>query len=105
MKSLVSGFILFPFIALSAYAEGDIRKGPTFYGEHCDLCGEYGYCNRMPSHKEAVNALRSHYEKRGLRVLILRQKERFLEAEIYNGGTRVDRVLLDLKTGRIRSMY
>ncbi len=105
MNIPVFAFILLAFLAPDAYADGDSVKGTTFYGEHCDLCGDYGYCNRRVTFEEAVHALRAHYSKRGLRVLILRQKERFLEAEIYNEGTRVDRVLLDLKTGRIRSMY
>jgi len=66
------------------------------------LCGDYGYCARTPTHKEAVNALKSYYEKRGLRVLVLKQKDRFLEAEVYRNGNII---LLDLKTGRIRSIY
>lgn len=97
--------ILLIFVASYASAESGAGKGIVPYGEHCELCGEYAYCSRMPTHKEAVNALKSHYEKRRLRVIVLKQRERFLEAEIYNNGTMIDRILLDLRTGRIRSIY
>ena len=69
------------------------------------MCGEYGYCSRTPTHREAVNALTSYYVRRGFRVFVIRQKDRFLEAEIYRDRNRVDRILLDLRTGRIRSVY
>ena len=105
MHRLIIVLVVLMFVAPYVYAESDAGRGIVPYGEHCQLCGEYAYCTRTPSQKEAVNALSSYYEKRGHRVIILRQKERFLEAEIYRNGKLVDRVLLDLRTGRIRSTY
>ncbi len=105
MRRWISAFILVIFLAPHVYAQADTKRGIQSYGDHCELCGEYGYCNRQASHKEAVIALRSYYEKRGLRVRVVKQKDRFLEAEVYNDGAKVDSILLDLKTGRIRSIY
>jgi hypothetical protein len=94
------------FLAASYVSAGGVGgSGIIFYGEHCELCGDYAYCTKTPTHDEAVSALKSHYDKRRLRVIVLRQKDRFLEAEIYNNGSRIDRILLDLRTGRIRSIY
>jgi len=105
MYKVVLVLILFMFLASPLFAESDATRGITSYGEHCQLCGEYGYCKTQPAHKDVVNALSSHYEKRRLRVLVLKQKDRFLEAEIYKNGAVIDRILLDLRTGRIRSIY
>ncbi|MCL5022435.1 MAG: hypothetical protein M1497_03550 [Nitrospirae bacterium] len=92
-------------VASQVYAETISKPIITFYGEHCEICGTYGYCNHQVSYQQAVGALRSYYGKKGLRVLVIRPKERFMEADISRNGVVVDRVLLDLKTGRIRSIY
>jgi hypothetical protein len=105
MRRVVSVLVFLIFVVSYAYAENNAGRGIISYGDNCQLCGEYAYCNRTPTHREAVNALSLYYEKRGHRVIVLRQKERFLEAEIYKNGHMVDRVLLDLRTGRIRSTY
>ena len=105
MKRWIYTLALSGILTSNAYAEINTQRGIAPYDDNCRLCGEYGYCSEQPTHKEAVNALRSYYEKRGLRVLVLKQKGRFLEAEVYNDGSIVDRVLLDLRTGRIRSIY
>ncbi|HYA26500.1 MAG TPA: hypothetical protein VEE82_00740 [Thermodesulfovibrionales bacterium] len=105
MKKVVAVLLLIVLVTSGAYAETLLKKGIVFYGDQCQLCGEYGYCSRIPTHREAVNALISYYSKRGFRVIVIRQKERFLEAEIYKDNDSVDRVLLDIKTGRMRSLY
>jgi 2-phospho-L-lactate transferase/gluconeogenesis factor (CofD/UPF0052 family) len=92
-------------LSSNVYAESLREKETTPYGDNCPLCGEYGYCSNQPTHEEAANALKSYFGKRGLRVIVLKQKDRFLEVEVYRNGTPVDRVILDLRTGRIRSMY
>lgn len=97
--------VLVLFAASYVHAESDGRRGIVSYGEHCGICGQYGYCSREVSREEAVGALRRYYEKRGLAVLVIRERERFLEAVIHGNGMVVDRVLFDVRTGRIRSIY
>ncbi len=86
------------------YVENNPEKVAP-YGEECPLCGEYGYCSKPPTHDEVVAALEAHFGKQGLSVVILKPRDRFLEVGVYRNGKLVDRVLLDLKTGRIRSIY
>jgi hypothetical protein len=93
------------FLSSHVRAESLHEKETVPYGDNCPLCGEYGYCSKPPTHEEAANALKSYFGKRGLNVMVLKQKDRFLEVEVYRNGTLVDRVLLDLRTGRIRSIY
>lgn len=98
--------LMLPFLLFqNAYAADPSGRGITPYGDTCDLCGDYGYCGREPTHREVVGALRSYYGKRGMEALVREPKGRFVEVEIYKNGRTVDRVLLDLKTGRIRSVY
>ncbi|MDI6800725.1 MAG: hypothetical protein QMD01_01515 [Thermodesulfovibrionales bacterium] len=78
----------------------------TPYGDTCPLCGEYGYCKKQPTSKEIANALESYYSKKGFSVIILkRQNGRFIEAEVYRNNEIKDRILLDCKTGKLRSIY
>ena len=86
------------------YAENDHEK-VTPYGEKCQLCGEYGYCSKIPTYKEAINALQSYYGQKGMNVIVLRQRGRFMDVEVYRNKIMVDRIILDLRTGRLRSAY
>ena len=93
---------------------GDVRaetkkeaqeKGITPYGVSCPLCGEYGYCKKEVKHEEAVRALEKYYKGKGMTVAITKKEGRFIEADIYKGKDIVDKVVLDCKTGKIRSTY
>ncbi len=77
----------------------------TPYGDYCPLCGDYGYCRKQPTKKEVSQALNDYYLKKGLKASITRQFERFVEAEVYRKNFLVDRVLIDIRTGRMRSIY
>ncbi len=87
------------------YAENRPSESATSDGERCPMCGAYGYCKEQPTHKEAVNVLQSHYAKKGMQVVIIKQDGRFIEAEITKNKKLIDKILLDSKTGRIRSIY
>ena len=80
-------------------------KGVTPYGVSCPICSEYGYCKKEAKHEEAVRALEKYYEERGMTATVTKKEGRFIEADIYKGKDMVDRVVLDCKTGRIRSIY
>lgn len=96
--------ILSVVLATSGYAGISSEEGRSPFGDTCPLCGEYGYCTEPPSHKAAIHVLATHYAKRGLHVVVVKEKGRFLEAEVYRKRELVDKVLLDLRTGRIRSI-
>lgn len=101
-------------VALALIMSGDVRaetkkdvqeKGITPYGVSCPLCGEYGYCKKEVKHEEAVKALEKYYKEKGMTVAITKKEGRFIEANVYKGKDIVDRVVLDCKTGKIRSIY
>lgn len=104
MRKLILVSTLFASLLSGAYSKGSGDE-ITPYGAYCPLCGEYGYCTKQPTKKEITDALKSYYSKKGLRVVLIKQDGRFAEAEVYKDGEIVDRILLDSKTGRMRSIY
>jgi hypothetical protein len=71
----------------------------------CPLCDTYGNCKRPLTYEEAVSSVESYYEGRGMKAVVTKRSERFLEAAVYKSSAVVDKVLMDRKTGRIRSIY
>jgi hypothetical protein len=88
-------------LSSGVYAQSDI----TPYGVSCPRCGEYGYCKKPLTYQEAVKAFKSYYEEKGFKVVTTEHRGRFIEADIYRDEKIVDKVILDRKTGRIRSIY
>lgn len=79
--------------------------GPvTPYGGYCKDCAIYGSCRESIPPREAMQSLRKYYKERGYRLGIVVHKGRFIEAEVFQGGRQVDKVIFDRKTGRIRSI-
>ena len=81
------------------------RKALHHTAFHALLCGEYGYCKKEVKHEEAVRALEKYYKEKGMTVAITKKEGRFIEADVYKDKDLVDRVVLDCKTGKIRSIY
>ncbi|MDI6744950.1 MAG: hypothetical protein QMD07_06195 [Thermodesulfovibrionales bacterium] len=100
--------------ALTAFMSGNSHaetkkeaqeKGITPYGVSCPLCGQYGYCKKEAKYEEAVRALEKYYKEKGMTVVITKKEGRFIEADVYKDKDLADRVVLDCKTGKIRSIY
>jgi hypothetical protein len=89
-------------ISFFAYAE---ENNVTPYGDYCRDCAIYGTCKEIIPPNVAVIALSRYYSERGYRVGTIYHKGRFIEAEIFKHNRRVDVVLFDRKTGRLRSIY
>ena len=108
MKRWLFIVVLTGILTGDAYAEtkkDEPEKGVTPYGVSCPLCGEYGYCKKEARHEEAVRALEKYYKGKGMTVTVTKKEGRFIEADVYKDKDLVDRVVLDCKTGRIRSIY
>lgn len=105
MTGIVYTIVLFSFFNTSNAYAGNMEGAVTPYGVHCDVCGDYGYCEKAVTQEQAAGALQSYYQRRGFHVIVLRQNGRFLEAAVYKNGGIVDRILFDVRTGRLRSMY
>jgi len=98
--------LLFTLILIIILSSGVYAKdGVTPYGVPCPMCREYGYCKRPLTYQEAARALESYYEKRGLRAVVTGHEGRFTKADIYRDGEVVDKVILDRRSGRMRSIY
>ncbi len=81
------------------------EEGGIPYGAPCGLCGDYGYCPQLPSPGKASRFLASFYAGKGLKTVVKKSGRRFMEAEIYREDVLIDKVLLDMRTGRIRSIF
>lgn len=104
MKRTFAAIFLF-LLALGAYALVESRKEAAVpRADSCPLCGGYDYCSDQPTFNEAAGVLRAYYREKGMDARVIKQDGRFLEAEIYKGRDPVDKVLLDLRTGRIKSI-
>jgi len=98
--------VLFLPLVLSVASFSLAGEGPvTPYGDYCRDCTIYGVCKQPIPPGEAIHSLRKYYEARGYQLGIVSHKGRFIEAEIFRDNRRVDKVLFDRKTGRVRSMY
>ncbi len=102
VRTIFFVIILVFSISFIAYAE---ENNVTPYGDYCRDCTIYGTCKEIIPPRVAVIALERYYMERGYRVGTIYHKGRFIEAEIYKNNRRVDMVLFDRKTGRLRSIY
>ena len=96
---LVAGLMI-PVASFTSAGE----KPVTPYGDHSKDCTLYGTGNKLLPLSESIHGLKRYYEVRGYAVGILRYRGRFIEAEIYKDGSKVDKVLFDRISGRVRSI-
>ncbi|GAB4389958.1 MAG: hypothetical protein Kow0025_18740 [Thermodesulfovibrionales bacterium] len=94
-------------LSADSYARKESSPYGTYQGGRRGS-SEKGYGEKKPvvSSGEARRALERHFEGRGVRVGRMEEREYFFEAEIIGrDGEVVDRVIVDKRTGRIRSTY
>lgn len=66
----------------------------------------YGEKKKISTTEEALKALKKHFEKKDIVIGEIIEKELYFEAEIKDQkNTVVDKVIIDKRTGRIRSIY
>jgi hypothetical protein len=80
------------------YPYGDYKKGTTD--------SSYGEKRPVTTVEEAKKVLTEYFAKKDVRIGEIKEKELFFEAEIRDKGNNlVDKVIIDKRTGRIRSTY
>jgi hypothetical protein len=95
-------FLSVPAMTMSGFA-GDKRTTP--YGDYCKDCGTYGiYKDILPLDK-AKSSIKGYYQSKGYRVGNMYHQGRFIKADIYQNKKKVDKIIFDRKTGRLRSIY
>lgn len=78
------------------------------YGDHCydSRWGWYGAKRTGNTDREAKKLLQEYYADSDVRIGKIVEKELYFKAEILDRYSRVvDRVIVDKRTGRIRSTY
>ena len=82
---------------------GDRRDGFYPYGE---FRRGYGEKRAVANSQEARRMLKDYFARRDVRIGDIRERELFFEADIRDRrGALVDKVIIDKRTGRIRSTY
>jgi hypothetical protein len=102
VKSLVTlGMLLFSIIAVSG-AHGADEKDP--YGGSRE--GGYGEKKEVLTPGDAEKMLKQYFAKKNVMIGEIREKELYFEAEVRDKDNKViDKVIVDKRTGRIRSIY
>ncbi len=104
-KALFFSIIAVMGISSAAYAQ-EIRSHIfIFYYGNC--CGAaYGICHNVMTQQQAEHALTDYFAKHGYTAVIKGQiGHHFIKADIFSGKNYVDTVILDMRTGKIRSIY
>lgn len=99
-------FLLSPSFSQPFCPDCPMGYGRPPYGAYCPEKGWYGAKQPVRSPEEAVAILRAYFKDNGLIIKIVRERRWGFIAEITEAdGTLVDIVIVDRRTGRIRSIY
>ncbi len=105
MKSLFLIVLLASSLGTAAAQERKARENVHVFF-YTDCCGSaYGICNTQMTVPQAVHSLTMYFASHGYATVIREQISHFIKADVYSGKTYVDTVILDMKTGKIRSIY
>ena len=110
MIFLASQFAILDLLnAQQAGVNGQVERQPV-YGQYwqSEKWGWYGAKRTVSTPADAQHILEQFliHHQRDVRVVRMREKAHFFVAEIINGkGVMVDLILIDKRTGRMRSMY
>lgn len=92
-----------PWLVAQAYADS-IRDEQSPYGGSGG--GTYGEKRGVATKEEAEQVLRGYFEKKQVRIGKITEKELYFEAEILDSrNTVIDKVIVNKRTGRIRSIF
>lgn len=116
----VAGFLLFVllnWVASAGIAPGSFSGKNGFFGPSCAYAAEegpyggsqrgtYGEKQQVTTKEQAKAILKDYFSKKDVTVGSIREKQYYFEADILDGrGKVVDKVIVDKRTGRIRSIY
>lgn len=106
--SIFRAALMTVFLVLAAafiVASAETEEKQSAYGEGADR-SVYGEKHPVSTVDEARKQLNDFYEGKGYKVFSIVEKELYFEAEVRDkNGNVVDRVVIDKRTGRIRSIF
>jgi len=103
---MTAGFFVAPSTSISQPDCGCREQRP--YGGYCrgPQSGWYGARNPVKTAEDARNLLQRYYEGENMVIDKIRERELYFEADIKDKKDNLlDRVIVDKRTGRIRSIY
>jgi hypothetical protein len=102
LMSLVIAGLIFVHASAASKAFGADESG--LYGGSRE--GGYGEKKEVLTPGDAEKILRQYFAKKNVMIGDIREKELYFEAEVRDKDNKViDRVIVDKRTGRIRSIY
>lgn len=76
------------------------------YGDYCPMWGSYGARKIVKTAKEAKKILQEYFKNEPVVIGKIKERKLFFEAEIKDKNNNlIDVVIVDRRTGRIRSIY
>ncbi len=110
MKKLVLLIILLITAVIlpdsDAYAMNGMNGGMGHYGDWCPMWGEYGARKSVKTVSETKRILQEYFKNEPVVIGKIKERKLFFEAEIKNKNNNlIDVVIVDRRTGRIRSIY
>lgn len=104
MKTAAMALIALLALGIAAAWAGPPKpKKPSFdYGTSC--YGLYGHTDDG-NISRAIISLKRYFAKNGLEAKVLAHYGRFLKADIYRDGEVIDSIIVDISTGKMRSIY
>ncbi len=95
-------FFGFPMYPVSAAVFAADERSPYGSSEG----GDYGQKRTVSTKDEARKVLKEYFSKKDVKIENIKEKELYFEAEIKDiNGKVIDVVIIDKRTGRIRSIY
>ena len=86
-----------------AFAEEGASRRIVIYGECCG--SPYGICKKQLEVSEAIETVQLYFKERGYDIDVVDVRGRFMRIIVFKNGRPADVVIMDRKTGRIRSIY
>ncbi|MCL4476987.1 MAG: hypothetical protein M1508_12305 [Nitrospirae bacterium] len=104
-------FLVISFLIASIflfYSHADAMNGwwEGPYGDYCPMWGSYGARKIVKTAKEAKKILQEYFKNEPVVIGNTKEREYFFEADIKDKNNNlIDVVIVDKRTGRIRSIY
>lgn len=110
MKKLILLIILLITVIIlpdsDVHAMNGMNGGMGPYGDYCPMWGSYGARKLVKTADEAKKILQDYFSKEDVKIGRITERRWFFKAEILDkNNALIDVVIIDKRTGRIRSIY
>jgi hypothetical protein len=102
LKSSIIMLLLAGILLQSPYADAMPKQHKMTFGETC--YSNYGAGNKERSVTGAMLAVRQYFTHRGFNVKLVEHNINFLRVEVSKEREIVDIIIVDIKSGRMRSV-